>query len=60
MEKNEREVRFDIYCPLCKYAENAENYEPCCNCLEVFWRDGTAKPEQYVAKNPDPIMTNKH
>ena len=47
MESNYKEVRFDIYCPACKYRRVMEIDEPCNTCLETGAREGTEKPEQY-------------
>ena len=40
-----KEVRYDIYCPQCRYFSEAGWEDPCNTCLEVGMREGTEKPE---------------
>lgn len=56
MERNDREVRFDIYCETCAHKGVVETDSPCNECLEAFWRDGSERPEKYVAKKPASII----
>ena len=52
--ENEKEVRFDQYCKLCKHWDPAgkynEEYVPCCYCLENAVREGTMVPEYWEEK----------
>lgn len=60
MENNLYEVRFDVWCKLCKHYEHKfpehadefsfEAQEPCNTCLEVAMREGTRKPEYWEEK----------
>lgn len=47
---NDREVRFDLYCPKCKYEQNSEMENPCHDCLENPVNDGTDKPVEFHEK----------
>ena len=48
MEENnyfQKFVRFDIYCPKCKHANDSEVEDPCNECLNTPARtDGSRKP----------------
>ena len=60
--ENEKEVRFDLYCKLCKHWDPAgkyneqyeiithEEYYPCCDCLITAVREGTMVPEYWEEK----------
>ena len=43
-------VRFDIYCPECKYEKQDEYTPPCDECLEVGGRDDTYEPLYFKEK----------
>ena len=45
-----KEVRFDIWCPVCEHCDLDEKYTPCNECLEVGMREGTEKPEKFKEK----------
>lgn len=45
-----KEVKFDEYCPTCKFETTDEKDAPCNVCLEVPYRDGTQKPECWKEK----------
>ena len=47
MEDNYIEVRFDMYCDQCKYADLEEKFEPCNECLKIGARVGTIKPKYF-------------
>lgn len=47
MDQVEREVRFDIYCPKCKYKKTPEVMDPCNECLDYPMNINTEKPIHY-------------
>lgn len=47
---NTKEVRFDIYCPKCKYYENKESEDPCWDCLNQGWNEESHKPVYFKEK----------
>ena len=44
MDLTDKEVRFDIYCPKCKYWEVDEIEDPCDICLEYPSNQNSRKP----------------
>lgn len=46
-DSENKEVRFDIYCPQCKYWEDGKEIFWCDDCLEESMRQGTEKPIKY-------------
>lgn len=50
IDRDERMVEFDQYCCECKYAELAEEAEPCCECLEHPVNIQSKKPVYFKAK----------
>ena len=46
-----KEVRFDKYCPKCKYWKLDDFLEPCNTCLEAFFRFESEKPAAFEPKN---------
>ena len=46
----EREVRFDIYCELCKYERRLEKEPPCCDCLDEPVNIDSEKPVYFEKK----------
>lgn len=53
------EVRFDEYCPKCKYKDVREAFEPCNTCLENPANCQSEKPVNFeFAKNTQAIMNN--
>lgn len=48
MDDEKMEVRFDIYCEKCKYAELNETWNPCNECLAQPWNENSQKPINYV------------
>ena len=50
MEQSIKEVMYGKYCPTCQFKDVDEANEPCEECLEQFFRDGSEKPVKYVAK----------
>ena len=50
MEVRAKEVRFDIYCKTCKYADNKESEDPCWDCLDQGWNEDSHKPIKWEAK----------
>ena len=51
MDTSVKEVAFWAFCPECKYWKLKEEEEPCCDCLEVPFKEGTNKPEKFEAKS---------
>ena len=47
VELKAKEVRYDKYCPTCKYSSLKDTDEPCDSCIEQFHNDGTDKPIKY-------------
>jgi len=47
MEIVDKEVRFDKYCSKCKYSRNAENEEPCWECLTNSVNEYSHRPVNY-------------
>ena len=50
MEIENLEVRFDIYCKQCKYAQHSEEIDPCDECLAQPYNENTQKPINYIPK----------
>lgn len=50
MEENLKEVRYDLYCPTCLYQNNAEDEEPCHDCLNEPSRYFSHKPYRWKEK----------
>ena len=50
-----KEVRFDIWCPLCIYfdVDDTKGDEPCNECLTECARKNTTKPIKYKSNNTD-------
>lgn len=46
-DSENKEVRFDKYCPSCKHWANGEEIFWCDDCLEEGMRPGTEKPTKY-------------
>ena len=46
-DSENKEVRFDLYCPTCKYWHDGEEIQWCDDCLEESMRQGTEKPLKY-------------
>lgn len=48
-----KEVRFDIWCPLCVYfdVDDTAGKDPCNKCLTECARKNTTKPIEYKAKS---------
>lgn len=44
MELITKEVRFDLWCPKCKYSGNKETEDPCCDCLDEPMNENSHKP----------------
>lgn len=54
MEYKSKEVRYDLYCPKCKYKNVAENQEPCWECLTEFVNENSQKPLMFEERgNPN-------
>lgn len=49
METKELEVRFDIWCPKCKYHKLEEHWDPCNDCLDYCSNGQSTKPMRFVA-----------
>lgn len=49
-DATDREVRYDIYCPLCKYEKLDGNSEPCDECLEQFTNVDSDRPTRFEPK----------
>lgn len=49
METKELEVRFDIWCPKCKYHKLEEHWDPCNDCLDYCSNGQSTKPTRFVA-----------
>ena len=47
MELFNHEVRFDIYCELCKYKDTSENDDPCNDCLTEPFNINSHKPVNF-------------
>lgn len=50
MDEDYREVRFDIYCKICKHSEVPEIEEPCNGCLEEATNLYAYKPVGFKEK----------
>lgn len=50
MEENLKEVRYDLYCSTCLYQNNAEDEEPCHDCLNEPNRYSSHKPYHWKGK----------
>ena len=50
MEKEYKEVRFDIYCETCEYKEKEEKDCPCHECLDSPLNLYSEKPIKYKKK----------
>lgn len=46
-------VDFGEYCKRCKYYENAENEDPCWDCLTISVNDDTHRPVEFVKAEED-------
>lgn len=42
-----KEVRFDVYCKICKHYEKREDEDPCYDCLDQGWNEDSHKPIKY-------------
>ena len=47
---NIKEVYFNEYCPTCKHYEKGENEDPCWDCLDQGWNEGSHKPIKWEEK----------
>lgn len=47
-ELNLKEVRFDVWCPKCRYYETNEVEDPCNWCLSQGWNVDSTKPINFV------------
>ena len=45
-----KEVRYDEWCPKCKYEETSEAESPCNECLGRGYNEYSHKPTQYKEK----------
>lgn len=45
------EVRFDIWCPKCKYKDRKETLDPCNDCLDSPSNIDSTKPVMFVKKD---------
>ena len=44
-------VKYDVYCPKCKYEKLDERLDPCNECLDYGAREGTEIPMKFEKKN---------
>ncbi len=44
------EVRFDIWCKKCKDAKTPEEKDPCNECMDHFYNQGSTKPIYFKEK----------
>ena len=44
-------VKFDVYCPKCKYNKLDERLDPCNECLDYGALEGTEIPMKFEEKN---------
>lgn len=51
MDENLKEVRYDLYCHTCLYQNNAEDKEPCHDCLNEPSRHSSHKPYRWKGKD---------
>lgn len=42
-----KEVRFDIYCPICQHGKKREDEDPCYDCLENGFNYDSHKPVKF-------------
>lgn len=47
MEDNYKFVKFEDFCPRCKYKDKSSTAEPCNTCLETGARLGTHEPTEF-------------
>lgn len=45
--RNYKEVYFHQYCPKCKFKDVDEVEDPCNECLTMFARENSHKPEKF-------------
>lgn len=50
MDIEYKEVKFDKYCPICKYGDGPEKDDICNECLEEGMNLETEKPINYTPK----------
>lgn len=50
MEYPKKEVRFDIYCPKCKFFKETEAEPPCYRCLQQGYNLHSRVPTEYKPK----------
>lgn len=48
---NEKEVRFDIWCPKCKHHDEPETVDPCDACMNEPSNWGSTKPYMFKPKD---------
>lgn len=51
ISKQDREVRFDKYCELCKYKDLDDVKDPCNACLDAPFNEYSHKPICFEEKN---------
>ena len=44
-------VKYDVYCPKCKYEKLDERLDPCNECLDYGAREGTEIPMKFEEKD---------
>lgn len=49
-DNNWREVRFDLYCPFCKYTDLPPHHDPCNECLVAGMNEETDRPVLWEEK----------
>lgn len=47
---NTKFIKFDEYCPKCRYEKEPETSDPCNQCLMIPAKEGTRKPDRYWPK----------
>jgi len=47
LDRNLKEVRFDIYCKKCKYKDLKEKFDPCNDCLDEPYNIESAVPVKF-------------
>lgn len=49
-DENMYEVDFKTYCKTCKHEDIPESKDPCFECLDYPYREGTRKPMEWEPK----------
>ena len=56
---NEKEVRFDIWCPKCVHHDEPETEDPCDECMNEPSNWGSTKPYLYKPKDSSEDRSNE-